>query len=302
MRYRPFGHSGRALSATGLRLPVAAQRRNANHARKLIETALENGINTFHFDGLDLDFLKMAAQVFSVVDRKVLFISLTPDLPGVPGDLAGYAFPVLKEALRGVIKSSGLQWLDLLLFVQPGAAHLPADSLAFVQELKKARMLRHVGTTADTEELLPAIEGRRFDVIVTPFDIDSAWDKRHGIDKAIRSDMMVIGTDYFPEMYRKASDVIPKKARGGWFSKPADPLAGAGTHAFLHTTDDWTPEELCLGYALSLPSLSCILIEAETPEKLEKLAEVPERHLPSSVPAQIEMARFTHQLPKGAQK
>lgn len=302
MRYRPFGHSGRALSATGLRLPVAALRRNVSQARKLIETALENGINTYHFDGLDLDFLKMAAQVFSVVERKVLFISLTPDLPGVPGDLAGYAFPVLKEALRGAIKSSGLQWLDLLVFVQPGATHLPADSFAFVQDLKKARMLRYVGTTADTDDLAPAIASRRFDVILTSFDIDSAWDKRHGIDKATHNDISVIGVDFFPDMYRKASDVVPKKARGGWFSKPKDPLSGAGTHAFLHKTDDWTPEELCLAYALSLPSLTCILFEAETPDKVEKLAAVPERHLPSSVPAQIEMARFTDQLPKGAQK
>jgi hypothetical protein len=44
--------------------------------------------------------------------------------------------------------------------------------------------------------------------------------------------------------------------------------------------------------------MSCILIDAESTEHLEALAEVPERHLPSSVPAQIEMARFNERAAK----
>ncbi len=301
MRYRPFGHSGIALSALGLRLSAAKLARNLGLAEKLIMGALENGINIYHFDGLDLEFLRRMAAIFSLVDRKLLFISLTPDAPGAPGDIAGYTMPGLKESLRGAIKDSGFDWLDLLTFVQPGVGFMPGDSLRFLKDLKRARMVRNLGATAEVGEIRPLVESGAFNVIQTSFDIDSTWEKRHEIDFAIRHDLCVIGCDFFPEIYRKESDVVPKPARRGFFGgKPANPLAGAGTHAFLHQTPDWTPEELCLGYALSLPSLSCILIEPETPEKLETLAAVPERHLPSSVPAQIEMARFTAHIPKSA--
>ncbi len=301
MRYRPFGHSGIALSAIGLRLDVDHLRKNFGLAEKLVMTALENGINTYHFDGSDPAFLREMAALFTLVDRKLLFISVAPDAPGKPGDLAGYTMPAMKERLREVIKGSGFQWIDLLMFGQPGVAYMQDDSFSFVRDLRRARMVRYVGATADTDDIRPLVASRQFNVIKTGFDIDSTWEKRHQIDHAIHSDLCVIGADTFPEIYRKASNVVPVEARRGWFGgKPKDPLAGAGSHAFLHQTADWTPEELCLGYALSLPSLSCILIDAETTEKVETLAQVPERHLPSSVPAQIEMARFTEHTVRGA--
>lgn len=301
MRYRPFGHSGIALSAVGLRLPTDRLRRDFALAEKLVLTALENGINTYHFEGLDLDFLRRMSAVFSVVERKLLFISLTPDRPEAPGDVAGYTMPLMKENLRGAIKDSGFEWLDLLMFGRPGVGYMPSDSLRFLKDLKRARMVRNLGARAEVGEIRQLVESGQFNVIQTAFDIDSTWEKRHEIDFAIRHDLNIIGCDYFPEAYRKASDLVPKEARRGWFgSKPKSPLAGAGTYAFLHQTEDWTPDELCLGFALSLPSLACILIEADTPEELEALAAVPERHLPSSVPAQIEMARFTAHMPKGA--
>ena len=303
MRYRPFGHSGIALSALGLRLDVAQLRNNLRLAEKLIVTALENGINTYHFDGFDMPFLKEMAAVLTLVDRKLLFVSVTPDLPGHPGDFSGYVMPAFKDRLRDLVKSTGFLWIDLLLFAQPGASLVPPDSIEFINHLRRAKMVRYAGAIAETADIRPLVESGAFNVIQTSFDIDSTWEKRHQIDYAIHRDLCVIGSDYFPSIYRKASDVVPAKARTGWFgTKAKDPLAGAGTHAFLHQTSDWTPEELCLGYALSLPSLSCILIDPETPEKLETLAAVPERHLPSSVPAQIEMARFTEVLPKSVKR
>ncbi len=297
MRYRPFGHSGIALSAVGLRLSVERLRKNKALAEKLIM----GGINTYHFDGADVAFLREMAAIFTLVDRKLLFISIAPDVPGQTGDLAGYTMPGMKESLRAVVKDTGFQWIDMLLFSRPGVAYMPPDSIRFLRDLRRSRLVRYLGASAETGEIRPLIDDGHFNVVQTSFDIDSAWEKRHDIDKAIQADMCVIGCDYFPEIYRKASDVVPKAAKVNWFTRKAkNPLAGAGTYAFLHQTPDWTPEELCLGFALSLPSLSCILIEPETPEKLEQLAAVPERHLPSSVPAQIEMARFTGNLAGGA--
>lgn len=299
MRYRPFGRSGLALSTIGLRLKSELLGRNPALMQKLIISALENGINTYHFDSLDPAFLQVAAEAFSVVDRKLLFLSANAHEPFQAGDPDAYALGPLKERLRGAIKESGLQWLDLLYFAPPGAGCLPDDSLNFLYSLQKSKMLRFLGAMAETDDLSELIASGLYSVIQTSFDIDSSWDKRRKIDDAVVRDMNVIATDFYPATYRKASDVVPKEARRGFFGgKPKNPLAGAGTHAFLHQTPDWTPEELCLGYALSQPSMSCILIDAESPEHLEALAEVPERHLPSSVPAQIEMARFNERAHK----
>lgn len=299
MRYRPFGRSGLALSTVGLRLKSETFGRNQTLMQKLIVSALENGINTYHFDSLDVPFLQAAAEAFSVVDRKLLFISVTAHEPFQTSDVDTYALTPLKERLRGAIKDSGLQWLDLLYFAQPGASGLPEDSLDFLRNLQKSKMLRFLGGIGETDDISELIACGQFSVIQTSFDIDSSWDKRRKIDDAVVRDMNVIATDFYPAIYRKESDVVPKEARRGFFGgKAKNPLAGAGTHAFLHQTPDWTPEALCLGYALSQSSMSCILVDADSPEHLESLAEVPERHLPSSVPAQIEMARFNERAAK----
>lgn len=293
MRYRPFGHSGLALSTIGLRLNPEKLRKNTNLLQKLILTGLENGINTYHFDSLDPAFLKAASEVLSVVDRKVLFLCVSAQEPGAPADATAYSCKPLRERLRAVIKDAGLHWIDLLQFAQPGAADLPDDTLDFLRLLQKSRMLRYLGVSAETDDIADLVRGRQFNVLTTSFDIDSSWDKRRQIDFALQRDMNVFASAFFPEAYRKASDVVPPEARRGWFgAKARNPLAGAGTHAFLHQTHGWTPEELCLGYVLSQPSVACIFVEPESPDHLEALASVPERHLPPSVPAQIEMARF----------
>lgn len=291
MRYRPFGRSGMALSNIGLHLRFEKLHKNRPLAQKLIMTALENGINTFHFDTTDEGFLKNASEVFSVVDRKLLFVSLNAH-DGEASE-AAYEFKALRDRLRGAIKDSGFQWVDLLMFGLPGATMLTDDSLNFVDSLRRARMIRYTGAETEVEDMADLVRSGHFDLIKTSFDIDTSWDKRRQIDTAIGREMNIFATDILPDAYRKASDVVPKEARRGWFGiKASNPLGGAGTHAFLHQTGGWTPEELCLGYALSQPGLSCILVDPDSTEHLEALAEVPERVLPSSVPAQIEMARF----------
>lgn len=302
MRYRPFGRSGLALSTLGLRLSRLRIGSNYGLLNKLIVAGLENGINTYHFDSTARDFLKAAAQAFSVVERRLLFISVSAQDAGLACDSVGYSLRSLKERLRVAIKETGLQSLDLLMFSPPGALSLPQDTLAFLDSLKQAHMLRYTGAHGDTADLPGLIATGHFNVLQTGFDIDTNWDKRRQIDRALQNEMNVVACDYFPAAYRKASEVVPAAARRSWFGgKPQNPLAGAGTHAFLHQTPEWSPEELCLGYALAQPTLSCVFIDAETPQEIEALAHVTERTLPSSVPAQIEMARFNDQIERNRQ-
>lgn len=303
MRYRPFGRSGLALSTVGLRLRYDHLHKKPDLLRRLILAGLENGINTYHFDTTDVEFLKIAAETFSVVERRLLFICVNAHDSHQLADAQAYALAPLKERLRGVVKDSGLEWVDLLVFGQPGACMVPEASLAFVKSLQSVRMVRYLCAEAETEDMGWLLANRQFDVIKTRFDIDSSWDKRRQIDNAISLEINMFAERFFPEIYKNAKDHVPSAARRGWFGgKAKDPLAGAGTHAFLHTTPEWTPEQLCLAYALSQTTLSCIFIESDSPEHLESLAEVTERQMPSSVPAQIEMARFNDQIPKDSAK
>jgi hypothetical protein len=72
-----------------------------------------------------------------------------------------------------------------------------------------------------------------------------------------------------------------------------EPLAGAGTYAFLNRTRNWTPEEICLAHALTEPSLASVQVSAERVDRIEALAAIPDKELPPGVSAQIEMARFS---------
>ena len=296
MRYRPFGRSGQALSAIGLNVSWAKLGRNRNAVERLLSAALENGINTFHLTSAHPDFLHAAAQTFAIADRRILFVSLSAEEEGSHDPADEYRLEPLRERLRGAVKTSGLQWIDLLVFHANGFDRIPDRSWTFISALRDAGMLKFTGATANNDLIKAAVDDGRFNILKTVFDIDTSWNKRHLLDYALARGMSVFGHDFFPDAYQKASDVVPRAARRGWFGgKPADPLAGRGTYAFLHQTPDWTAEELCLSYALTQPNLSTLFVDADTPEHLEALASVVERVMPTSVPAQIEMARFSAQ-------
>ena len=72
-----------------------------------------------------------------------------------------------------------------------------------------------------------------------------------------------------------------------------EPLAGIGGYGFLENTPGWTAEEICLAYVLTEPAVTTVRFEVDRIEHLERLAEVPDRDLPTGVAAQIEMARFS---------
>ena len=60
---------------------------------------------------------------------------------------------------------------------------------------------------------------------------------------------------------------------------------------FMYRTQGWTAEAICLGYVLSDPSVSSVIVRADDPERLAILTAVPERDMPPGLAAQIEMAR-----------
>ena len=65
-----------------------------------------------------------------------------------------------------------------------------------------------------------------------------------------------------------------------------------GGYGFLQDTAGWTNEDICLAYALTEPAFATVQVEAWRADAVERLAAVCDKDLPTSVAAQIEMARF----------
>jgi aryl-alcohol dehydrogenase-like predicted oxidoreductase len=304
MRYRPFGRSGIALSTIGVYLCPDRCQKDRGLLAKLINCGLENGINAYYFKSLDYEIMRQAAHLFGMVDRKILFIGALAheSQSGLSG--FSYEYPLLKARLKWAIKDTGLSYLDLLAFDHPTQNVIPEESMVFLQNLRRTRMVQYLAAIVGTDEIKDAVDQHDFQTIITSFNIDSNWDKRRFIDYALAHDMSAFGMNYFPDAVKSESDVTPKVAKRSFLGlgKAPEPLAGSGSYAFLHKTPDWSAEELCLGYALAQPVLSCIWVEPENVEHLEALASVPERHMPSSVPAQIEMARFSEHETKASEQ
>jgi hypothetical protein len=62
---------------------------------------------------------------------------------------------------------------------------------------------------------------------------------------------------------------------------------------FLYRTPNWPAEAICLGYVLTDPAISSVIVRATDTDRLEMLAATPERDMPPGLAAQIEMARVT---------
>jgi aryl-alcohol dehydrogenase-like predicted oxidoreductase len=300
MLYRPYGLSGIALSAVSLRISWEAANNNTNKLKALITAALENGINAYHFDYIDADMMRCAAEVFSIVKRPLLFLSATAHSAPRTANATSYAYEPLRARLKVAVKECGFDYLDMVQFYNPINSGTPDESWAFMKSLREARMVRAFGAEAPDEDLAPLIRSSQFQIVRTAFDLDTTWEKRNLLDLAQSRGITIFGSDYFPEAYRRKENVVPKAARGGWFRKASNPEASLGTYAFLYTTSGWCAEELCLGYALHQTGLTTVMIEADNVAQVNLLASVPGRYLPPSVPAQIEMARFNDRSHKRA--
>ena len=131
-----------------------------------------------------------------------------------------------------------------------------------------------------------------FDAVVTPFNLLSGWRERNLVRTALERQMGVIVCDPCPPSLMALAEDGKQEGKRGWFRR-TEPLAGAGSYAFLLRTPHWTVEQICLGYALTEPAVATVQVEAIGRKHLAALAEVTDRGLPSAVSAQIEMARFS---------
>jgi aryl-alcohol dehydrogenase-like predicted oxidoreductase len=289
MRYRPFGSTGVAVSAITLRLEDQPRLRGADW-RKLIFAALENGINSFEIDGVSPALIEGAAEAFSTVERRLLFIGWR---------LRGALDRALKaQAVHDMIDQAldrtGLGHLDLATLDDPDANAFPAETLEQLKALRGARLIRLLGVAGAGDKFDAYVASGQFEAMATPFNLASGWVERNRVRSAVGREMAVIGLDYWPATLREEpkASFLPKPSL---WRRRTDPLADIGGYDFLRNTPGWNAEQICLAYALTEPSLATVQVKAGSPDEVEALAAIAERDLPTGCAAQIEMARFSAQ-------
>jgi aryl-alcohol dehydrogenase-like predicted oxidoreductase len=258
--------------------------------RKLIFAALESGINSFEIDGVSPALIEGAAEAFSTVERRLLFIGwrLRSSL-----DRALKAQAV-HDMIDQALDRTGLGHLDLATLDDPDANAFPAETLEQLKALRGARLIRLLGVAGAGDKFDAYVASGQFEAMATPFNLASGWVERNRVRSAVSCEMAVIGLDYWPQTLREAhkASFLPKPSL---WRRRTDPLADVGGYDFLRNTPGWNAEQICLAYALTEPSLASVQVTAGSPAEVEALAAIAERDLPTGCAAQIEMARFSAQ-------
>ena len=298
MRYRPFGQTGQAVSALTLSLGQRDIARGPAAGRELVYGALEAGINSYSLETADPVLAEVLGQALQHVDRKLVQISLTLGAgDGRRGSDRDFSAEGITSAIDRALGISGLGWFDLALLDEPEDHELPQSTLNALKALRATERVRLLGVSGAGDVMDAYVSTGAFDVLASPIHVNSPWQIKSRLRIAREADMAIFGYDYFPESLdtaKKAATVQkPKKGLFGFGGSKTDvdPLAHAGNFAFLHRTQNWPAEAICLAYALSDPSISSVLVRASDMERLNMLALVPDRDMPPGLAAQIEMAR-----------
>lgn len=295
MRYRALARTGQAVSSLTLRMTD----KTPPEARiPLLDTALEAGINSFDIGGADASLLDAVAAVLSPVDRRLLFVSirLGPGRTRSGEAVRDFSAERLTRVVEACAVRMKLGHLDLALLDDPASDELPTETLAALKALRQQGRATFLGIAGEGETMDAYLSVNAFDVLLTSYNLISPWQVRNRLRRAVNENMSVFGIDPFPETLRRKPGALaaPSGFIGRLFGrKPRDAVNPTSGYGFLDQTDGWTAEEVCIAYALTEPGLSSVVVSAHDPEHLAALAAVPERELPSNLPAQIEMARFS---------
>lgn len=294
MRYRALGRSHQSISALTLQLGPETPR--ALRA-PLIVTALECGINSFDLDASDPALLDDAAPAFCSVDRRLLFVAqrvgVTRDGSGQP--VRDFSSRAMLAALADGGRRAGIGLADMALLNDPQDGEVTTAALDALTAARDAGRLRRIGVAGEGEAMDTHVKTDAFDTAVTRFSLQSGWKERHRVRAAQYAHMAVIAFGYLPDALKPPETMTA--AVGGLFSRlfsraKDEAKTERQNYEFLDHVKGWTAEEVCLAHALTEPGLCSVAVAPRSVDHLEKLAEVPDREIPSNLPAQIEMARF----------
>jgi len=292
MLYRRCLHSGLALSVVRLRLSAHSYRKNPADVRGIVERALENGINAFQIDSSDIGFLSQISQVLKVVDRSILFVSLTARDDLGASHAGPLALPALKQRLAEAVRLPGLQRLDMVTFQSAEFRALPPEGHAFLRRLSETQMVSQVGAQVEPADYLAVLDAGYPTGILTDFDVTASKGRRRMIEDASRRNLSVFAQNFYPARLIEGRSGESIRSHLSSVHTGGTALTGADKYSFLTQEIGWTAEEICLGFTLSQPQIVSAGVVARSPEHLDGLAAVAGRTLPRALHAHVELGTF----------
>jgi diketogulonate reductase-like aldo/keto reductase len=294
MRYRPLGSTGIAVSALTLNLADAPGMKSGDWTT-LAYAALENGINSFEVTGRDPAIIDGLSEALKSVARRLVFVGLR--LGNAQGGGRDFSAATLTHTTQAAIARSGLEYLDLVMLDDPTSNEFTPEALTALKDLKREGLVNMLGVTGRDEAIEAYILTEAFNLLCTPYNMQSGWRERHRMKLAQERDMAVMGYDFYPDAIRDRNKIEPISpiAKSGWLRRPPPQPVGpppTDPYAFLDETSNWTAQEVCLAYALTEPALASVEIVCTQPDDLTKLSETPDRDLPNGLGSRVEMARF----------
>jgi aryl-alcohol dehydrogenase-like predicted oxidoreductase len=290
VRYRPFGATGKAVSAVSLLLRDGPSMNAPSAWRGLVFAAMENGVNSFELAG-GSDILAIGVgEALAAVERRLIFLAYRLRTP-----LGSVSAHDVANAVRAVLQRTRAGYLDLLMLDETTIEALTPQARGYLADLKSSGVCLQIGVAGDGPAIEGCISDPVFDVLTLPFTLTSDWQARRRIREASAANMTLIGCDPFSADIKggqKTELAMGDRKRGLLSIRRPQAAAGPDAYAFLRETPGWTFEELCLGYVLTEPAFSTIQLELWRADALERMAAVADRDLPTGVAAQIEMARF----------
>ncbi|MBW3558750.1 MAG: aldo/keto reductase [Proteobacteria bacterium] len=287
MRYRPLSGQGAVVSAVSLRLRADT----LTHAEAVaaIHGAVEQGVNFFDLAGDDVRLLEAVGEALGGVDRDLLVLAVR-----IGGD-RNFDARVLQGRIVDALRRLRVGYVNAVILDQPSGEELSTQTLSMLKAARASGKVRMLGLAGTDESLDLLIATGAFDLLMLPFNLTSGQCERRRLMEASKRDMAVVGYDPWPQMFRAkpaTSQAKPGLLARVFQSRPADPLSGVGTYAFLDQTPGWTSEEICLAYALTDVKLASVQVEVTDVDHLARLAAIADRELPPASAAQVEMARF----------
>jgi len=281
MRYRSFGRSEVAVSTVTLNLQDTPGKARAADWRAVVFAGLENGINAFEL-AVDASpgVMNGLGEAISSLERRLCFITLR--CPVSAEDLASGA--VLHQVAQAA-ERVGVERFDCLMLEGEALETLSPSHLQSLSSLRE--IARYIGVAGGRR--LDALASRGvIDAITVDYSLTSPVQERNRIRNLGDSGVAIIVAEACPEALLQPPH---REQRRGLLGRKVHTPAGG--YDFLHTTNGWTAEQICLAYVMTEPGVTTIRITASDPKRIASLAEVVDRDVPGGLGAQVEMARFT---------
>src|SRR5690606_28759686 len=145
MRYRPFGATGKAVSAISLLLREAPNMHSPAAWRALAFCAMENGVNSFELTA-GSDVLAMGVgEALSAVERRLIFLGWR--LRGAPG--GKMTARDIAESVRGALQKTRAGYLDVLMMDEAAIGTLTSDARTYLVDLKNGGVCLQIGVVGD---------------------------------------------------------------------------------------------------------------------------------------------------------